>query len=449
MAKVVIIGAGLTALSTAYHLEKKGIDQLYIFEKQERPGGLLRSVVKDGFTFDYTGHLLHCSDPYFKEFLIDIAGLQENFDLIERRAAIYTHDTFVHYPFQMNLYGLPIAVISDCITAFIERKKSKKKLMSFYDWVLYFFGAGFARHFFVPYNTKLLSYSIKKITPSWTGRFVPQTTIEAIIEGAVRDRYAGGVGYNSSFYYPKKGGIEYLIKRLTEKISSPIVTQAAVQMIDSKNKRLYFTNGEQCSYDYLVSTMPLDNLLLSLKEPSSSTLYKAIDKLLCTTVINSNIGFKGELRSDKHWIYFPEKKYAFYRLGLWHNISKQLTPDGFSSLYLESSFLKQKSSQQKIRLLTERAKEQAVTFIGRSFSEAVIDHTLQLDHAYVIYDQWRENNVTKLLEQLKNLGIYSIGRFGAWKYSSMQEAVLEGRECAQELLLTQEKNYKEQSLFFI
>ena len=70
MAKVIIIGAGLTGLSAAYHLEKKGFNDYLIVEKEDSPGGLCRSIKQDGFTFDYTGHLLHSNNAYFSEFLI-------------------------------------------------------------------------------------------------------------------------------------------------------------------------------------------------------------------------------------------------------------------------------------------------------------------------------------------------------------------------------------------
>ncbi|MBU1626261.1 NAD(P)/FAD-dependent oxidoreductase, partial [bacterium] len=53
--KIVIIGAGLTGLSTAYFSKNSTI----ILDKNEVPGGLCCSYSEDGFTFDYTGHLLH------------------------------------------------------------------------------------------------------------------------------------------------------------------------------------------------------------------------------------------------------------------------------------------------------------------------------------------------------------------------------------------------------
>ena len=64
---ILIVGAGLAGLSTAYHLS--GLPYR-LYEREQEVGGLCRSYKKDGFTFDYTGHLLHFakrrSKPWWK-----------------------------------------------------------------------------------------------------------------------------------------------------------------------------------------------------------------------------------------------------------------------------------------------------------------------------------------------------------------------------------------------
>ncbi len=430
MADIVILGAGLTGLSTAYHLEKNGFSNFICYEKTNRPGGLLKSVEIDGFTFDHTGHLLHINDDYFKSFLDTIANLNQNFSYIQRKSAIYSHNVMSHYPFQMNLYGLPASVITECIKGFVEREASRKNTSSFHEWVLKYFGQGFSKYFFTPYNNKLLAYDIKEITPSWTGRFVPQTTLESVIEGALINRHEGNIGYNSYFYYPKKGGIEFLIKQINKQLKMPIYTNRCAQAIDIKKKIVYFSDGHKEPYTYLISTIPLNHLLSSLIEPTSSFLSTASKYLECNSVINMNLGLKKETKLDKHWIYFPEKKFTFYRMGLWHNICQQLSPKGKTSIYAETSYLPSRTNSKEIEQLVDKTRKQILTFMDQSEQDIVVEKTLHLKHAYVIYNQWREQNLHLLLNQLEKNQIYSIGRFGAWKYSSMQEAILEGKEMA-------------------
>ena len=135
MKKIVIIGAGLTGLSTAYHLEKEGFFDYEIYEKENKPGGLCKSIYQDGFTFDYTGHLLHINDSYFQNLINQITNIKQ-FEKVIRQSFIYSHNTYTQYPFQINLYGLPKNIIVDCITEFVERKKTIGKPKTFHQWVL-------------------------------------------------------------------------------------------------------------------------------------------------------------------------------------------------------------------------------------------------------------------------------------------------------------------------
>ena len=49
--KIVVIGAGISGLTTAYLLSKKGFE-ITIIEKRDSVGGSIESVVENGFLFD-------------------------------------------------------------------------------------------------------------------------------------------------------------------------------------------------------------------------------------------------------------------------------------------------------------------------------------------------------------------------------------------------------------
>ena len=50
MKKILIIGAGITGLSTAYFQKKKST----ILEIEKEPGGYCKTIKKDGFIWDYS-----------------------------------------------------------------------------------------------------------------------------------------------------------------------------------------------------------------------------------------------------------------------------------------------------------------------------------------------------------------------------------------------------------
>ncbi len=430
MARIVILGAGLTGLSTAYHLEKNNIFDFSIFEKEETVGGLCRSVTENGFTFDFTGHLLHANDPYFFNFLETIVGLQ-NLATINRRSFIYSHDAYTAYPFQTNLYGLPHEVIIECITGFVEKPALQKNPRSFYDWALQKFGSGITKHFFKPYQEKIFAHDVTKITASWTGRFVPETSLATILRGAFNEPKDQSIGYNAQFFYPKQGGINFWITKLAQHIKTNIQTDAKVTEIDLKHKMVFFENGQTEQYEILINTMPLDRFLKFLKTSTASSLSSCAKKLLCNSVINFNLGINRPDISDKHWIYLPEKKFIPYRLGFYHNFSELMAPKNCSSLYGEIAYL-HKLNQPESELIAQ-AKKQLQKLLSFTDQEIIAEKVIQIDHAYVLYDFWREKNIANIHQNLIDQSVYSIGRYGAWKYASMQESLLDGKVMAETL----------------
>lgn len=431
MAKIVIIGAGLTGISTAYHLEQKGFYDYALFEKESIIGGLCGSVMQDGFTFDFTGHYLHASDPYFRTMIETMVGM-ENLNTVTRRSFIYSHNTYTKYPFQINLFGLPEDVIVECIEGFLNRPK-KGSIRSFPDWVMQNFGAGFGKHFFWPFQHKIFGYDLDKITASWTGRFVPSTSLAQIIKGSISETQASSVGYNATFLYPKKGGILFWVKKIADHLTKPIHTNFCVQSINLKEKIVTFTNGHSEHFEQLISTMPLDRLLKNLETKSSSSLNKAANKLLCNEVINFNLGVNRPDLSDKHWIYFPETQYPFYRIGFPSNCSSSMTPPNCSSLYGE--FAHVHKSQSWVNQTLTQALAATKKLLKISDEHILTQKIIPISHAYVIYDFWREKNLPKIHERLEEQSVFSIGRYGEWKYSSMQEAVLDGKKIVDRLIV--------------
>lgn len=70
---IVIIGAGLTGLSTAHNLKKKGHD-VVIVEKESRIGGQIRTYQEDGFVYESGPNTGVVSFPEVVELFNDLAG---------------------------------------------------------------------------------------------------------------------------------------------------------------------------------------------------------------------------------------------------------------------------------------------------------------------------------------------------------------------------------------
>ncbi len=118
-APVIVIGAGPTGLSAAYHLG----DQAMLLEANDTVGGWCRSIEDGGFTFDYAGHIMFSKDPAVHQMYEVLLG--SNVHWQDREAWIYSKDVFTRYPFQGALYGLPADVITECIMGAMEARFGK------------------------------------------------------------------------------------------------------------------------------------------------------------------------------------------------------------------------------------------------------------------------------------------------------------------------------------
>ena len=57
-----------------------------------------------------------------------------------------------------------------------------------------------------------------------------------------------------------------------------------------------------------------------------------------------------------------------------------------------------------------------------------------IDNAYVIYDFDYHSSRSAVHRHLDAIGVQSIGRYGDWNYSSMEDALLDGRRAAERLM---------------
>jgi UDP-galactopyranose mutase len=154
--------------------------------------------------------------------------------------------------------------------------------------------------------------------------------------------------------------------------------------------------------------------------------------LRCVSVYNVNLGVARERISDYHWIYFPEPEYPFYRAGFPMNFSPALGRPGCSSLYVEVSHQPTESIPPAVLLQRIRTgMEQASIF--RPDDEVVVADVRDIRYAYVLFDKHRARALPAILEELERRGIHSIGRYGRWEHTSMEDAIAQGKTLAEKL----------------
>ncbi|MCX7641121.1 MAG: FAD-dependent oxidoreductase [Elusimicrobiales bacterium] len=424
---LIIIGAGLTGLSCALKLGRR--KKYILLEKENTPGGLCRTLQKDGFLFDFSGHLLHLRWDNTRDFVLKT--LKGNLVKIKREAKIYFKGNLIDYPFQINLYNLPKKIISECVKEFIEAKIKDEKpdLLNFKDWTEKTFGKGISKYFMIPYNEKLYACKASEMTALWTNGFVPVPKISDVIKGAYIKKVEH-TGYNPNFYYPKYGGIQTLVNSIYEKVKSNTYLSSKVKSINFNSKKITLTNGREIKYTKLISTMPLKELIL-ISDAPKEIKDKAL-KLKNNTIYILNLGIKNKL-PPIHWIYFPHKDTPFYRLGIYTNFSKYLAPKNYSSIYIEFSINEKEIPNLKFWMNKTIKILKKLNFIKEK-KDILISMWTKIECAYVVYNKDRDNSVKKINDFLKSKDTISIGRYGGWKYSFMEENIKDGFNAAEEIL---------------
>jgi len=426
---VAILGAGLTGMSAAIELSRRGAPYR-IFEKLAEPGGHAVTIEDNGFRFDRTGHLLHLKSDALRAEVLDWIGPDHL--RIQRRSVIWSNGVYTRYPFQANTFGLPPQVAYDCVQGFLAAQlaKDKPQPTNFEEFCLYHFGEGISRHFMIPYNSRLWGVHPREITSAWCERFVPLPRLEDVIAGAVglNDRE---LGYNSNFIYPRLG-IGELAQGMARRLPRLELGQSPLR-IELAARHLLFER-ERVPFQVLLSTIPLPRLL-DLIDEIPDPVREAAAKLRCSHLHYLDVALRRTPGTNFHWAYVPEAKYPFYRVGCYTHFSSALAPPGKSSLYIE---LADRSPPDLERLLPEVARGLVEMGVIGSANEIEFARARCIDHAYVIFDHDYFAALEVIRPFLEASRIISSGRYGNWNYSAMEDAILFGKVAAERALELQQ-----------
>ena len=431
MEKVVILGAGLSGLSAASHLK---VDY-EIFEKEDKVGGLCRSINVKDFLFDYGPHILFPKDAYTARLIKRLLG--KNLHIQSREAWIYHKfcDVYTRFPFQSHLYGLPVSVVKECILGFFNTlKKKDKKPKNYEEWIIWNFGEGIAANLMIPYAKKIWTIRPTKMNFEWVWNRVPRLDIEDLLEGALHDN-PQLFGFNTEFWYPLYGAIEGLPLSFLSKVKNAQLNKEAVR-INFRKKCVEFSDNTKTYYEQLITSLPLPSLIRCMENVPEG-VKKASRALKNNSVYCVNLGIKREKISPYHYSYFYEPDFLFHRISFPMNLSPHTTPKGCSSITTETSYSKYKkiSRENIVERVIEDLKKAKILFPD---DEIVVSDVADIKCAYVIYDLDHRKNVKKIHNFLRRYNIFPCGRFGEWEYFNMDHSINSGKKIAEEI----NKKYK-------
>src|SRR5277367_974095 len=321
--RTLIIGAGVTGLATAAALSDSGDDDYVVLEADTEIGGWCKTVKKDGFVWDYSGHFFHFRHPEIERWLRDRMQGQK-VRSVEKKSYIAYKGVLIDFPFQKNIHQLPQDEFIECLYDLYFARSSDVKREdpapepNFKEMLYARFGRSICDKFLFPYNEKLYACDLATLDVDAMGRFFPYADLTDVIRNMKRPDNAS---YNATFTYPEGGAIEYVRAIASAVRPGAIALEEALVAVDPVRKVARTTrhvggarSSREIRFERLVSSVPF-NRFVALCGIDSDPATWAWNKVLVY-----NLGFDDKGQDGVHWAYYPSRETSFYRVGWYDNI---------------------------------------------------------------------------------------------------------------------------------
>ena len=475
--KIIIIGAGPTALGAAfrlYNLSKTFRNtSITILEQHGEPGGLAKSERDDqGFLWDMGGHVIFSHYEYFNR-MLDIAVKDWN----QRQRAAYAfmmgsdgNRRFIPYPVQNNIEMMDKLDQQKCLLGREEIAKNpvKGRPANFDEWLLRHFGTGLCEVFMRKYYRKFWTVDPTEMSSVWVGERVTVPDI-AKIKLKIAE-YDNGTSVkdsawepNNVFRFPRYNGTGSIWQAVTDllprqwfkfrhkAIGIDIDTNSVIVETDPLLKKRKHT----FKFDSLISTVPLDIFvnMITGRDVSLLKMKELTSQLVYTHTHLIGIGLTGQppLRLlNKSLMYFPDSDSPFYRITVFSSYSDDHVPEPGRQWLIMCEVAEPKNNSTSEKWTKDHLIDVTINaLISYGFintPEMVISkYYYRLDHGYPVPSINREIILQKVLPWLESKGIFSRGWFGGWKYEvgNQDHSFMQGAEVIDRLL----KGVREDTFF--
>ena len=416
---VVVLGAGLAGLGFARHWPG-----CRVFEADGEPGGHARSHEFGGAWFDRGAHICHSQDEVWLKLVGAATPLHEM-----AKSTVLNHKAgrWFAYPVQNHLFDLPQAEREAALADFLaaQEKYRGREPKNYEEWCRFQYGDYLLENFYRLYTAKYWHIPMAELATDWLGGRLLPSQVANIVAGAQGPAEEKQAVFRT-FRYPRRGGFFAMLAQLADGVDLRLNKRAV--RVDAQKRIVAFADGGEESFDSLVSTIPLPELVGMIPD-APADVRAAAAKLRALRQYCVNLVVDRERLSPANWFYVYDPEIDVSRVSFPFSLSGE--SNGQTAIQAEI-FRPQSASPDESALL-----EKAVADLGRllKFSGADVRAAEIRGYplSYVVSDLDRAAAVRHVRDWLRGRGIETIGLFGAWEYVWSDRAFAGGRALAQAL----------------
>lgn len=310
MKTVMVIGGGITGLSTMYHLQKMKRDQnldikLILVEKSEKLGGKIATVNHGEFIMETGADSIVANKENVMPFIEELKLTDEVVYNATGKSYIYLNDTLMQVP-EDTVFGIPTnmqSLMSSPLVSLkgkleahkdlITRNKTFTKDSSIGEFLEAFLGKEYVENQIAPILSGVYSGKLEDLLISSTLPYLLEykNKYGSIIRGLAKHHKPAPTANNKKFL-SFKNGLSTIIDRLEQELTDVTILKGVETTSVEKNQNHYsvlFANHEAIEADYVVLSTPfnvaqdvlhrdeLDSSFNKLKNSSVITMYMGFD----------------------------------------------------------------------------------------------------------------------------------------------------------------------------
>ena len=383
----VIIGAGPAGLTAALQLQRQTGIRPLVVEASDTVGGISRTVDFNGYRMDIGGHRFFSKSDWVMDWWQEIlplaraaatdgervtisyrnrsrevalpeAAAADGRDpgqvmlLRNRLSRIYFLRRFFDYPIKLNLRTVANLGPVRCVKAGASYAWSalfpRRVENSLEDFLVNRFGGELYRTFFKSYTEKVWGVPCTEISAEWGAQRIKGLSLTSAVLNALRRTVAAApataretqTSLTEFFLYPRlgpgqlweavaervrRGGGEIRLRQAVDRL---VVTGGRVTAVGVTDAR---TGAKSTlAADYVISTMPVRDLVASLDPPAPAAVARVAallpyrDFITVGVIVNR---MRGAAPLPDNWIYIQEPDVRLGRLQIFNNWSPDLVPD--------------------------------------------------------------------------------------------------------------------------